>query len=248
MDLGFEGKVALVTGAASQIGYGKEIALLLAREGCRVVVADIDPKGSAQTVEQIESMGREAIAVETDVTDPTAVDALVAAALERFGCIDILINNAGGVVGGKPFLEMTKDECAFNMEVNLYGQMNVCRAVIPGMVARRYGRVVSISGGQGLMYLSAYGASKAAIEAFTHSLAGEVAQFGVIVNGVHPGLSETKLTLTTPREVLEMNAQMSALKRLCTAQDVAPLVAFLASDLCSYMVGQFVHMDTFVGV
>jgi 3-oxoacyl-[acyl-carrier protein] reductase len=245
VDLGLAGKVALVTGAGSQIGYGRDIALLLAREGCDVVVADIDLEGARSTAVEVETLGRKALALEVDVTDLARVQGMVQAALGVFQEIDILVNNAGASTGVKPFLAMTPEECAFNIEVNLYGQMNVARAVLPSMIVRRYGRIVNISGGQGIPNLSAYGAAKAGIEAFTHSLAGEVAQHGVIVNGVYPGLAITGLTSTTQQGFLDMTAQMSALKRLCTAQDVSPVVAFLASDVCSYMVGQIIHMDTF---
>jgi 3-oxoacyl-[acyl-carrier protein] reductase len=245
MDLGFKGRVALVTGAGSQIGYGKDISLFLAREGCDIAVADIDLKGARQTAKEIKALGHKAISVKADVTNQAEVEKMVQIVLNKFSKIDILVNNAGASSGVKPFLAMTPEECDFNVKVNLYGQMNVTRAVLPHMIARHYGRIVHISGGQGIANISVYGAAKAGIEAFTHAVAGEVAPQGVIINGVYPGLARTGLTVDVPREFVDVNIQMSALKRLCTAQDVSPVVAFLASDMCSYMVGQFIHMDTF---
>jgi 3-oxoacyl-[acyl-carrier protein] reductase len=129
--------------------------------------------------------------------------------------------------------------------VNLYGQMNVAQAVIPFMAEQKYGRIVNTSGGQGLPTVSTYGAAKAGVEAWTHALALEVASLGIIVNGVVPGLGNTGLNVTTTEEHKEGFRRMSALHRLCTPDDVAPAVAFLASDLCSYMVGQWLRLATF---
>jgi 3-oxoacyl-[acyl-carrier protein] reductase len=139
----------------------------------------------------------------------------------------------------------TKADWDLDIGINLYGQMNVAQAVLPYMAEQKYGRIVNTSGGQGLPTVSTYGAAKAGVEAFTHSLAVEVASLGIIVNGVTPGLGETGLNVTTTEEHKEGFRRMSALHRLCTPQDVAPVVAFLASDTCSYMVGQWIRLATF---
>ncbi len=245
MDLGLKDKVALVTGAGSQIGYGKVIVKTLAEEGCDIVVADIDFEGAQKTAAEVEASGRKALAVKVDVTNRESVDAMVKAALEKFSKIDILVNHAGASRGG-PFLETTKEQWDFDINVNLYGQMNVAQAVIPYMVKRKYGRVIFTSGGQGLPGLATYGAAKAGVEALTHSIASEVTSLGVIVNGVGPGLGSTGLTkgadLNSPH--FRGFIQSSMLKRLCTPEDVAPVVAFLASDKCSYLTGQFIHLRT----
>jgi NAD(P)-dependent dehydrogenase (short-subunit alcohol dehydrogenase family) len=123
------------------------------------------------------------------------------------------------------------------------GQMNVAQAVLPGMLSRKYGRIVNVSGGQGIPNISVYGAAKAGVEAFTHALAMEVGPFGVIVNGVGPGLGRTGLTSNAPDAFLEAHARSTALGRLCTPEDVAPVVAFLASDVCSYMAGQCITLS-----
>ena len=243
MDLGLKGKVALVTGAGSQIGYGKGIVLALAREGCDIIAADIDLKGAKQTAAEVEALGRKAMAVKADVTNRAEVDDMVKAALEKFGKIDILVNNAGTSSELKPFIEMTKADWDIDINVNLYGQMNVAQAVLPHMMSRHYGRIINVLGGQGIPTISVYGAAKAGVEAFTQALAREVASSGIIVNAVGPGLAQTGLLLKASPEYIESYRQSSLLKRLCRVEDLAPVVAFLASDVCSYMVGQVIHLE-----
>jgi 3-oxoacyl-[acyl-carrier protein] reductase len=245
VDLRLKDKIALVTGAGSAIGFGRAIATTLAEEGCDVVCADLDLDWAGETAGLVEALGRQALAVKVDVADRASVDAMVQTAIERFGRIDILVNNAGTSSPDKPFMMKTKADWDLDIGVNLYGQMNVAQAVIPHMAERKYGRIVNTSGGQGLPAVSTYGAAKAGVEAFTHSLALEVAPLGIIVNGVAPGLGETGLNIKTPEEHKEGFKRMSALHRFCTPQDVAPAVAFLASDVCSYMVGQWIRLATF---
>jgi NAD(P)-dependent dehydrogenase (short-subunit alcohol dehydrogenase family) len=242
MDLKLKDKVALVTGAGSQIGYGKGIALTLAKEGCDIIAIDIDLEGARKTAAEVEALGRKALAIKADVTNRAEVDDMVRQALEKFGKIDILVNNAGASIQ-KPFMEMTKADLDFNINVNLYGQINVAQAVLPHMISRHYGRIINTSGGQGLPTLSIYGAAKAGVVAFTQALAKEVVSFGVIINAVSPGLAKTGLTSNAPPEFLDgIIQQDSILKRFCTPEDLAPVVAFLASDVCSYMVGQCVSL------
>jgi 3-oxoacyl-[acyl-carrier protein] reductase len=245
MDLKLRDKIALVTGSGSAIGYGRAIALQLAEEGCDVVCADIDLPGAEETAALAEKLGRRALAVKMDVTDRAEVDATVKKAVEQFGRIDILVNNAGRSSADKPFMMKTKADWDLDIGINLYGQMNVAQAVLPYMAEQKYGRIINTSGGQGIPTVSTYGAAKAGVEAFTHSLALEVGPLGIVVNGVAPGLGETGLNVTTTDEHKEGFRRMSALHRLCTPQDVAPAVAFLASDVCSYMVGQWIRLTTF---
>jgi 3-oxoacyl-[acyl-carrier protein] reductase len=193
----------------------------------------------------VEDLGRRALAVKANVADRAEVDAMVKTAVERFGRIDILVNNAGVSSPDKPFMQKTKADWDLDIGVNLYGQMNVAQAVIPYMAEKGYGRIVNTSGGQGIPTISTYGAAKAGVEAFTHSLALEVASQGIIVNGVSPGLGNTGLIVTATEEHKDGFRRMSALKRLCTPEDVAPAVAYMASDVCSYMVGQWLRLGTF---
>ncbi len=245
MDLKLTDKIALVTGSGSPIGFGRAIATTLADEGCDIVCADLDLAWAEEAAAMVEARGRQALAVKVDVADRASVDAMVQQAIARFGRVDILVNNAGTSSQDKPFMQKTKADWDLDIGVNLYGQMNVAQAVVPHMAERGYGRIVNTSGGQGLPMVSTYGAAKAGVEAFTHSLALEVAPLGIIVNGVAPGLGETGLNVKTPEEHKAGYRRMSALKRFCTPEDVAPAVAFLASDVCSYMVGQWIRLSTF---
>jgi NAD(P)-dependent dehydrogenase (short-subunit alcohol dehydrogenase family) len=244
MDLFLKDKVALVTGAGSQIGYGKRIAELLAEEGCDVAAADIVLKGAKQTAEAIRKLGRRGLAIEVDVTRQEQVDAMVAAVINEFGRIDILVNNAGASSALRPFLEMTEEDWNFDIGVNLVGQMRVARAVLPHMIAQKYGRIINTAGGQGIPSISIYGAAKAGVIMWTQALAREVASKGVIVNAVWPGLGKTGLVYRAPQEFLDGERERSLIKRLCTPDDVAPVVAFLASDRCSYLIGRTIHLTT----
>jgi 3-oxoacyl-[acyl-carrier protein] reductase len=242
VDLGLKGKVALVTGAGSQIGYGKDIVLTLAKEGCNIIVADINLKGAQQTAAEVEALGCQSMAIKTDVTNRAEVGDMVKAALDKFGRIDILVNNAGANSVMKPFVEMTEDEVDFDININLHGQMNVAKAVLPHMISRKYGRIINLSGGQGIPTISVYGAAKAGVEAFTRALALEVAPLGIIVNAIFPGLGQTGLTEKASRDFMNIYIENSPLKRTCTGKDLGPVVALLASDICSYMVGQVVNV------
>jgi NAD(P)-dependent dehydrogenase (short-subunit alcohol dehydrogenase family) len=219
--------------------------MTLAREGCPVAAADINPVWAQQTAAEIEKAGGRALAAQADVRDRAEVDSMVKTVADVFGRIDILINNAGASSKERPFMQMTRADWDKDINVNLIGQMNVAQAVIPYMAAQKYGRIINTSGGQGIPAISVYGAAKAGIEAWTHALAMEVASMGIIVNGLAPGLGRTGLTANMPEEFMEANRQRSALKRLCTPADVAPAAAFLASDVCSYMAGQWIRLSAF---
>ncbi len=238
MDLRLNGKIALVTGTGSQIGYGKGIALTLAQEGCDVISADIDFEGARKTASEIQSTGRKSLAIKVDVRNRAEVDEMVKKAIDEFGRIDILVNNAGASSRWKMFVDMTKDDWDFDIGINLYGQMNVAQAVLPHMISRRSGRIINTSGGQGIPGISLYGAAKAAVVQWTRALAKEVAQYGIIVCVYSPGLGATGLTKGDPRNLAEI-AKNLPLGRLCTPDDVGPLVAFLASELSNYFVGSF---------
>jgi NAD(P)-dependent dehydrogenase (short-subunit alcohol dehydrogenase family) len=244
MDLLLKDKVAIVTGAGSQIGYGKAICLTLAEEGCRVVCADIILEGARQTAAAVKALGRESLAVKADVTKSRQVDAMVAKTIQKFSRIDILVNNAGASSPLRPFFEMTEEDWDFDIQTNLVGQMRVARAVLPHMIKQKYGRIINTSGGQGFPDISIYGAAKGGVVQFTKALAREVAQYGIIVNAVGPGLGKTGLVWRAPKAMLEGEKRASLLHRLCEPRDVAPVVAFLASDKCSYMLGQLVQLNS----
>jgi 3-oxoacyl-[acyl-carrier protein] reductase len=238
MELKLKDKVVLITGTGSQIGYGKGIALILAQEGCDIISADIDLKGATQTANEVESLGRKSLAIKVDVTDRASVDAMVKRSLEKFDRIDILINNAGVSSVWKPFINMTKKDWDYDIQVNLYGQMNVAQSVLPHMLERQAGRIINTSGGQGIPGISLYGAAKGAIVQWSRALAKEVAPQGIIVGVYSPGLGATGLTAKDPRDMSAM-AKMMPMGRLCTPADVGPLVAFLASELSNYFINSF---------
>jgi len=238
MDLKLTDKVALVTGTGSQIGYGKAIASTLAQEGCNIISADIDLDGAIQTAAEVEASGRKALAVKVDVRNRDEVDDMVKKSLDKFGRIDILINNAGVSSKWRPFVETSKDDWDYDIGVNLYGQMNVAQAVLPHMISRKSGRIINTSGGQGIPGISLYGAAKAAVVQWTRALSKEVAQYGIIVSVYSPGLGATGLTVNDPRD-LEDQAKETIQGRLCTPQDVGNLVAFMASELSDYFASSF---------
>jgi NAD(P)-dependent dehydrogenase (short-subunit alcohol dehydrogenase family) len=250
MDLGLKDKVALVTGVGSQVGFGRGIAVYLAKEGCDIIGVDIDLEGAKKTCEQVRALGRQALAIKTNVADRAEVKDMVKKVVAEFHRIDILVNNAGTSTVLMPFIEMSEEDCDILINVNLHGQMNVAREVIPHMLSRRYGRIVNITGGQGGANISVYGASKAGVTAWTKSIASELVEKGIIVNGIHPGLGNTGLNylgrggrFLTEEEEREIAEKMFGLKRFCKGEDMGSLVAYLASDACSYMVGEVINMS-----
>jgi NAD(P)-dependent dehydrogenase (short-subunit alcohol dehydrogenase family) len=200
------------------------------------------PPELEKVAEEIKALGRKALAVPAHVGKKADVQNLVQRTVKELGRIDILVNNAGVGSLERPFLEKTRADWDKDIQVNLYGQMNMDQSVLPHMVERHYGRIVTISGGMGFPLLSTYGAAKGGITALSQSLAKEVASLGVIVNVVVPGLALTGLIKNAPPEFIESFRQNSWLKRFCTPEDLAPLVAYLASDVCSYMTGQVIYL------
>ena len=205
MDYGLKGKVALVTGTASQVGMGKAICLTLAKEGCDIVSTDINLEGAKQTADAVKALGRKCIALQVDVTKGADVDAMVKAALKEFGQIDILVNNAGGnMIMGTPFLAQNSEMWQKDMALNLYGTMNCSKAVIPGMVERKYGKIInfaSIVAKLGLGGPGSYAASKAAVLAFTRGLATQFGPSNINVNAIAPGMLNTNFFAALPGNV-----------------------------------------------
>ncbi len=246
MDLGLEGKVALVTGAGSQIGFGKAIVLALAKDGCDIVVADIDLEGAKKTAADVESLGRKALAVKADVSNGTEVKDMVKAALDKFGKIDILVNNAGACTPPKPFLEMTEAEWDSDININLKGVLNCTNAVLPSMIERKYGKIINTSSGAGIeggAITPVYAAAKAGVIAFTKSIARDVASSGINVNSIAPGVANTGFARQAPPGMLQNFAKNIPLGRLTEPRDIANTVVFLASDISNDIVGQTFSVD-----
>jgi NAD(P)-dependent dehydrogenase (short-subunit alcohol dehydrogenase family) len=247
MDLGFKDKVALVTGAGSQVGFGKAISVTLAKEGCDVIVVDINMEGAQKTASEIKSLGRQSMAVKVDLTNRADVNDMVKTISEKFNKIDILVNNAGAISALKPFMERTEAEWDLDINLNLKGVMYCTRAVLNGMIARKYGKIINISSigaKKGKRNTSTYGAAKAGVIGFTQNLAVELAGQGINVNCIAPGLGVTGFAGgSPPPEIMEKALETIPVKRTTTPQDIANTVVFLASDISSDIVGQTISVD-----
>lgn len=236
-------RIALVTGAAQ--GIGRTIALLLAQEGAHVAVADINGAQAQETAKEIEALGRKALAVQVDVSRLAEAEKMAAAALEKFGRIDVLVNNAGITRDGL-FLRMGEEEWDAVMAVNLKSVFNCCKAVVRHMSKQRQGRIVSIAsvvGQIGNIGQANYAASKAGIIGLTKTLARELVSRGIIVNAVAPGFIETEMTGSLPEKVKEGFLQAIPMGRMGTPAEVAQAVLFLASDASSYITGQVINVN-----
>lgn len=245
-----DGKVALITGGA--IGIGRGIAQRLAAEGADIAILDINLPEARATAKAVEDAGRRAIAVEADVSNYAQVQGAVKLVTEALGKIDILVNNAGilriGTVADTP-IEDWRDV----LNVNLDGAFYCCRTVLPQMIAREAGKVINIAsyvGKVGKVYGNAYGASKFALIGLTQALALEVAQHKINVNAVCPGfIVETGMRVQIDRYETEHGLPTAKqregsvpLRRVGLPDDVACIVAFLASDEASYMTGQAINI------
>ena len=247
MDYGLESKVALVTGTASQKGMGKAISLILAKEGCNIISVDINLEGAEQTAAAVRDLGRKAIVLKADVADNTEVKEIAKAALEEFGRIDILVNAAGmAIMGGANFFEAEPESWEKEVAVNLYGTMNCCQAIVPGMVERKYGKIINFSSiGAKLGSTSGYGPAKAGITSFTRALASSAGPSGINVNAVAPGVVDTAFfgSKGLSEEMLKGIIQSIPMRRIQTVEDVAHVVAFLASDISRNIAGHTVFID-----
>ena len=233
-----EGRKGVVTGGATGIGYA--IAERLVASGAAVSLWDIDSEGVAAAAEALGAMGADVHTVAADVTDPSAVEKAAAGTHERFGAIDILVNNAGIAGPNRKNWEYTIEEWNRVLAVDLTGVFLCCRAVVPHMKDRGYGRIVniaSIAGKEGNPNAGAYSAAKAGAIALTKSLGKELAESGVIVNCVTPAAIETDIFKQITQEHIDYMLSKIPMGRLGMAGEVAALVAWLCSSDCSFSTG-----------
>ena len=237
-------KVCLITGSGS--GIGAEMAPLFAAEGGRLVVADIDADGAKNTANRIRSNGGQALAVDVDITVPEQVDGMVRAALDEYGRVDVLVNNAG--VGlNQPFLETSLEDWERVHKVVLTGTFLCSRATARVMVEQGAGRIVnvgSISGQRGAQGRAAYGAAKAGVLQLTRVMAVELAPLGVFVNAISPGPVDTPQSRGThTRATRQAYLDRMPLGRYGERSEVSAAALFLASDEAGFAVGSILNVD-----
>ncbi len=240
---GLENQVVFVTGAGR--GIGRAIATRLAQEGARVAVTDIDEAEAKATAAAI---GGEAIAVRVDIADRESVRAGVAAVEKALGPIDVLINNAGWDKG-ELFIDSSEATWEKVIAINFVGPLNCFKAVLPGMVERKRGRIVSISsdaGRAGSSGEAVYSGAKAGIIGFSKTIAREVARYKINVNVVCPGPTDTRLldeALGDQPKLRDALVRAIPFRRTAQPEDIAGAVAFLASDDAAYMTGQTISVS-----
>ena len=242
--LDLTGKTALVTGGAR--GIGKAICLTLARQGADIAFVDVGrPEVAQATLEEVQALGRKAVFVNADVTDFAACEGAVKAALDAFGKIDILINNAG-ITRDDLMMRMPIEDFEKVLKVNLFGAWYMTKAVVRPMLKARRGRIVnmsSVSGQAGQMGQTNYSSSKAGLIGLTKATAKEVGSRGITCNAIAPGFIVTDLTTVLPEELQQQIKTATPLGHFGEVQDVANAVAFLVSDEAAFITGQVLAVD-----
>lgn len=241
--MSLQGRVALVTGAGR--GIGKAIALELAAAGADIVFTNRNKALAEATQAEIEALGRRCVAVQADIADAAQVEELVKEGLAQLSTLDILVNNAGVTKDGL-FLRMTPEDWREVMAVNLDGMFNVTRAVIRTMVRARRGRIInltSVVGFTGNPGQVNYASAKAAVVGFTKSIAKELGGRNITCNAVAPGFIDTDMTRDLSDEQKRAILDQVPLGRMGSADEVARVVRFLASDDASYVNGTTVHVN-----
>jgi 3-oxoacyl-[acyl-carrier protein] reductase len=241
-----EEKVAIVTGGAS--GLGKTFCLALAEQGAKLVVADIKEKEALQTASEIQDKGGKAIAIKADVTSEEATLAMAKETIKKFGRIDILVNNAAMVYGitRRPFTEIPVDEWDKLMAVNLKGAFLCSRAVFPQMKKQGKGKIINLTSETaftGSRHMVHYVTSKGGIISFTKALAVEVGQYGIRVNALGPGFTDSEASRSLINDIAKYDVSLTPLGRLEVPEDLVGSLIFLASDDSDFVTGQTLVVD-----
>jgi 3-oxoacyl-[acyl-carrier protein] reductase len=238
-----DGKLAMVTGAAR--GIGRAIAEKLAREGADLALCDLKEEWLVETADAARAMGRKVRCLSVDVSNATAVMAAVAAIVQEFGHVDIMVNNAG-ITRDKFLLRMTEEDWDAVLDINLKGTFLFTKAVAKPMLKQQSGVIVNIASIIGLIGNAGqcnYAASKAGVIALTKSSAKELASRNIRVNAVAPGFIQTKMTEALPEDVRSKMLEAIPMGRMGGSEDVAEAVFFLASQASSYMTGQVLNVS-----
>jgi len=262
MDFDLKGKVAIVTGSGE--GIGRMTVLTLAGEGANVVVNDIDLARAEKTANEAKALGVKALAIKAAVDSPEEVNAMVKKVVEELSQVDILINNAGRGVNWevgrapRPFAETEKEDWEYTINLCLYGVLNCTRAVLPGMIERKYGKIVNMisdAGRIGEPFMAAYSAAKGGIVAFQKALAKEVGRYNINVNGVSAGATLTERAIRSSEAMKaklgeeafqkrrEEMLKVYPMRRLGEPVDLARMCVFLSSDVSKHITGQTISVS-----
>lgn len=244
----FKNKVVIITG--SRRGMGRSHAILFAKAGAKVVVSDISEEDCQKVVDEIKQNGGEAIAIKCDVTKKSEVEDMIKETVEKWGKIDVLVNNAG-VISYKPFLELPEEEWDKILSVNLKGNFLCAQAAAKEMMKQKSGAIVNIASimmgqmGMGMPTIAHYTASKGGIAALTKTMALELAPYNIRVNAIAPGAIETPMAdpSKVDPKILEATLARIPLHRYGKPEEVSNLALFLASDASSYITGSIVVID-----
>lgn len=249
----FDNQVVIITGSGSPKGIGKTIARTFARQHAAVVIADMNAAGVEATVNEIRSEGGEAMGVVVNITSQQSVQEMVDRVMEKYGRIDVLVNNAG-ISQKVTVADMTLDDMRRIFEVNMFGLFLCTQACMKVMRAQKYGRIVNLSSvsgkrGGGVFGGAHYSASKAAVLAFSKNLSREICAEGITINSVCPGLINTEIWKSLPDEEAKKVIEGIPMGRPGETQEVANTILFLASKEASYITGEEIdinggsHMD-----
>jgi len=256
MELGLKSRVALITGSGG--GIGRTIALAFAREGATIAINDVNEAGIAESVRQVEAAGGKAIGAKYDITDLASARAMAAHVEKALGRIDVLVNNAALLLNHDLFLETDPETCEQEIRVILFGTMNCARAVLPGMVERRFGKVINIvtdAARVGQERQVNYSSAKGGVISFTKSIAKEVGRHNINVNAVSPGATNSPMRMEMLRQLKENIGEEKAaereervkrayaLRRIGEPDDVANTVVFLASESGRHITGQILSVN-----
>ncbi len=236
-------KVAIVTGGGR--GIGKEIAMVLAGEGCNLALCDVNPEVLASTQKEIEGLGRQCLTGIVDVTKSDQVESFIQKTLDKFQKIDILVNNAG-ITKDTLLVRMSEQDWDAVLGVNLKGAFNCTKAAAKVMMKQRDGRIVNMASIIGLIGNAGqanYAASKGGLIAFTKTVAKELASRNVRANAIAPGFIQTDMTAKLPDNVKNEMLKHVPMGKMGTVRDVANLALFLVSDDSSYITGQVITVD-----